>query len=433
MSFARSRGVPIAASGLLGALLVASGVVVAADPTGSATDDLRRRIAQQTERLDALKRALAEEEAKLSDIRRALGPQELRAARGGDAAASRGAGAGVTLAQGESQPAPVGQAPARKDEGRPPEIAPIFESPGVLTQPGKYVIEPSLQYTYSSSNRISLVGYTIIPALLIGLIDIREVKRNTWTAGLTGRIGLTNRLELEAKIPWVYRSDSVVSREFIDASNQREVVFDSNGKGLGDVELTARYQLNDGGIDKPYYIGSLRFKSRTGKDPFEVETITSIPGARTGNDVQKQLPTGSGFYTLQPGLTALYASDPAVFFGGVSYQYNFKRTDVSLNTNNGSVEVGDVQPGGVLGFNFGMGLSLNERASFSIGYDHQSVGKTKINGSSAPNSVRVELGTLLLGFSYRLNDRSTLNLSLGAGLTRDTPDLQLTARLPMTF
>jgi hypothetical protein len=433
MSFARSRGVPIAASGLLSVLLVASGVVAAADPAGSGTDDLRRRIAQQTERLEALKRALAEEEAKLSDIRRALGPQELRAARGGDAAASRGVGAGVTLAQGESQSGPVGQAPARKDEGRPPAIAPIFESPGVLTQPGKYVIEPSLQYTYSSSNRISLVGYTIIPALLIGLIDIREVKRNTWTAGLTGRIGLTNRLELEAKIPWVYRSDSVVSREFIDASNQREVVFDSNGKGLGDVELTARYQLNDGGIDQPYYIGSLRFKSRTGKDPFEVETITSIPGARTGNDVQKELPTGSGFYTLQPGLTALYASDPAVFFGGVSYQYNFKRTDVSLNTNNGSVEVGDVQPGGVLGFNFGMGLSLNERASFSIGYDHQSVGKTKINGSSAPNSVRVELGTLLLGFSYRLNDRSTLNLSLGAGLTRDTPDLQLTARLPMTF
>lgn len=433
MSFARSRGIPIAASGLLSALLVASGVVAAADPASSGTDDLRRRIAQQTERLDALKRALAEEEAKLSDIRRALGPRELGAARGGDAAASRASGSGVTLAQGENQPTPVGQAPARKDEGRPPQIAPIFESPGVLTQPGKYVIEPSLQYTYSSSNRISLVGYTIIPALLIGLIDIREVKRNTWTAGLTGRIGLTNRLELEAKIPWVYRSDSVVSREFIDATNQREVVFDSNGKGLGDVELTARYQLNDGGIDKPYYIGSLRFKSRTGKDPFEVETITSIPGARTGNDVQKQLPTGSGFYTLQPGLTALYASDPAVFFGGVSYQYNFKRTDVSLNTNNGTVEVGDVQPGGVLGFNFGMGLSLNERASFSIGYDHQSVGKTKINGSSAPNSVRVELGTLLLGFSYRLNDRSTLNLSLGAGLTRDTPDLQLTARLPMTF
>ncbi|MGB0128664.1 MAG: acetate kinase, partial [Rhodocyclaceae bacterium] len=111
----------------------------------------------------------------------------------------------------------------------------------------------------------------------------------------------------------------------------------------------------------------------------------------------------------------------------------FKRTNVSLNTNSGAVVLGDVQPGGVIGFNFGMGLALNERAAFSLGYDHQSVGKTKINGVAAANSVRVELGTLLLGFSYRLNDRSSLNIALGAGLTRDTPDLQLTARLPITF
>lgn len=432
MPLASSRGLPVVASSLLTALLVVSGTVTAADVTNSNTDELRQRIAQQTERLEALKRALANEESKLSDIRRALGRQELGAARGGDAAASRGSGSGVTLAQGDTKPTPVGEAPVRKDEGRPPEIAPIFESPGVLTQPGKYVIEPSLQYTYSSSNRISLVGYTIIPALLIGLIDIREVKRNTWTAGLTGRIGLTNRLELEAKIPWVYRSDSVVSREFIDAQNQREVVFDSNGKGLGDVELTARYQINDGGVDKPYFIGSLRFKSRTGKDPFEVETLTSIPGART-SPIEKELPTGSGFYTLQPSLSVLYASDPAVFFGGVSYQYNFKRSGVSLNTNNGPTDKFDIHPGGVLGFNFGMGMALNERASFSLGYDHQSIAETKINGSTAASSVRTELGTLLLGFSYRLNDRSSLNLSLGAGLTRDTPDLQLTARLPITF
>lgn len=404
---------------------------MAAESASSSTDELHRKINQQTERLEALKRAVAEEEAKLADIKQALGLGVLGATRGG-AAPAGGLGSGVTVAQSDSQqPTPVGQAPVRKDEGRPPQVAPIFEQPGVLTQPGKYVIEPSLQYMYSSSNRVSLIGYTIIPALLIGLIDIREVKQNTFTAALTGRVGLTNRLELEAKIPWVYRSDSVVSRELFDSAAS-EILFDSSGKGLGDVELTARYQLNDGGIDKPYYIGSLRFKSRTGKDPFEVDNITGVAGGRT-NVIQRELPTGSGFYSVQPGLTALYASDPAVFFGGVSYQHSFKRTGVSLQTNLGPQEVGDVQPGGVIGFNFGMGLALNDRSSFSLGYDHQSVGKTKVNGAPTANSVRVQLGTLLMGFSYRLDDRRTFNLSLGAGLTRDTPDLQLTARLPMTF
>ena len=82
---------------------------------------------------------------------------------------------------------------------------------------------------------------------------------------------------------------------------------------------------------------------------------------------------------------------------------------------------------------FGMGLALNDKASFSIGYDQSIVGKTKQNGQTVPGSVRTVLGTLLVGYSYRLSDKRTLNLAIGAGLTRDTPDLTVTLRLPMTF
>ena len=92
-----------------------------------------------------------------------------------------------------------------------------------------------------------------------------------------------------------------------------------------------------------------------------------------------------------------------------------------------------MQPGGVFGFNFGMGLGLNDKSSFSIGYDHASVGKTKQDGVAARDSVRVQLGTLLLGYSYRLSAQRTLSVSLGAGLTRDTPDVSLTVRMPITF
>mgnify|MGYP006144823867 CR=1 FL=1 len=63
------------------------------------------------------------------------------------------------------------------------------------------------------------------------------------------------------------------------------------------------------------------------------------------------------------------------------------------------------RPGGVIGFNFGMGLGLNEKSSFSIGYDHSSVGRLRLNGAATPDSVRVQLGTLVLGYSYRLHNR----------------------------
>ncbi len=343
----------------------------------------------------------------------------------------RGTG-GAGQAQAQAGSDAVGRPPAP----RTPEVAPIFETPGVLTPRGKLVFEPSVQYGYSSSNRVALVGYTVIPALLIGLLDVREVKRNTTTGSATFRYGFDNRLELEAKIPYVYRSDSTVSRE-IFTGTAAERAFETSGKGIGDIELGWRYQLNDGGVDTPYYIAGLRFKSRTGRDPFEVVTDcqTRCVGQNvTGTGLPLDLPTGSGFYSLQPSVTWLLPSDPAIFFGGFSYTKNFKRGNVYRTVLNGGKELlGTVEPGDVFGFNFGMGLALNERASFSIGYDHNSVGRMHQNGVVIPGSVRVQLGTLLLGYSYRLKNNRTLSVSVGAGLTRDTPDVTLMVRMPFTF
>ncbi|WP_199534823.1 acetate kinase [Rhodoferax lacus] len=331
-------------------------------------------------------------------------------------------------------PVPVGKAP--QADVLQPEVGAIFEQPGVLIQPGHFVLEPSLQYGYSSSNRVALIGYTVIPAILIGLVDVREVKRNTMVAALSGRVGLTKRLELEMRVPYAYRSDDTVSRE-VGSGAATDDVFSANGSGLGDVELALRYQLNEGGTDKPFYIGGLRYKSRTGRDPFEVATQCSPrcdTTNATGSGLPTALPTGSGFNSLQASLTMLYPSDPAVFFGSVSYTHNYQRDDVSLTLLNGQQELlGTIAPGAVLGFNFGMSLALNEKSSFSIGYDHSMVDRTRQNGEVVPGSVVTQLGTLLLGYSHRLSSSTSLNLSVGAGLTRDTPDVTVTVRLPITF
>lgn len=324
----------------------------------------------------------------------------------------------------------------RQEPNRPPEVAPIGDQPGVLTARGAYVLEPSLQYGYSSSNRVALVGYTVIPALLIGLVDVREIKRNTFTTAITGRTGINNRMEVEVKLPYVYRSDATVSRELFTGTAV-ERVFDTSGKGLGDIEVAGRYQLNNGGPDKGYYIAGLRYKSRTGRDPFEVVTDCErrcVGENVTGTGLPLDLPTGSGFHSLQGTLTWLYPSDPAVFFGNLSYVHNFKRDDVTRLVRNGEREpLGELQPGYVLGFNFGMGLALNDKASLSLGYDHSTIARMKQNGRPVAGSVRTQLGTLLLGYSYRLSPKRTLNIAVGTGVTRDTPDVTLTLRVPMTF
>lgn len=391
---------------------------------------LEQQVSAQSREIEAMRQQVLEQEARYQDLERSVAESARSTSQPVTAEA---APAGKVPADTGPRPVQVGVAPAV--DNQPPAVAPLFDQPGILTQPGHYVLEPSLQYGYSSSNRVALVGYTIIPALLIGLIDVREVKRNTLTAALTGRWGLTRRLEVEMKVPYVYRSDDSVSREIFEGTAS-ERAFNSSGRDIGDIEFAARYQLNEPKGNDPYLIGSLRFKTRTGKDPFEVVTdcVTRCLGNTTGTGLPLDLPTGSGFYSLQPSLTWLLPSDPAVFFGGISYTYNFGRSNVSRRVLAGEQEfIGSVKPGDVWGINFGMGLALNDRSSFSVGIDLNSVGRTKQNGVPVASSVRTQLSSLLLGYSYRYSNRTTLNVTVGAGLTRDTPDLTLSVRLPMSF
>ncbi|NOQ51920.1 MAG: transporter [Desulfuromonadaceae bacterium] len=327
----------------------------------------------------------------------------------------------------EGQPAPetagpiqpVGRPPEPPKESRPPEVAAIFDQPGVLTPKGSLILEPSLLSSHSSNKRISLHGYTIIPAITIGLIDVLAISRDTYVAALSTRYGLTNRLELELKIPYVYGTEESSTKPFAGTTNIEDSYVD--GYGLGDIEFGLRYQLNQP-QDGPYYIAGLRVKSDTGTGPFD---ISRDPDTQLPNE----LTTGSGFWGFQGSLSAILLSDPAVFFGSINYLWNVAR---DVGTVNGD-DFGRLDPGDAYGFNFGMGLSLNEKASFSLGYDHSILSRNKQNGEIIPDQVTLHVGSLQLGYSYRLTDKSNLNLSLSIGVTENAPDVQLTLKMPMTL
>ena len=111
-----------------------------------------------------------------------------------------------------------------------------------------------------------------------------------------------------------------------------------------------------------------------------------------------------------------------MFFGNVSYLHNFPRHNVSRKVLlAGKEPLGTVSVGDIVDASVGMGLALNDQASISIGYDQSFVGLTRQNGRTVAGSAKVVLGTLLLGGSYKFNDKRTLNFTLGVGVTRDTP------------
>jgi hypothetical protein len=81
---------------------------------------------------------------------------------------------------------------------------------------------------------------------------------------------------------------------------------------------------------------------------------------------------------------------------------------------------------------FGMGFGLNERSSFSLGYSHKHVFKSELDGFEMDDS-ELDIGQLLVGYSFKYSPKTTLNLSLGIGTTDDAQDVKLNVRVPMTF
>lgn len=314
---------------------------------------------------------------------------------------------------------PVGKAPpkaaTRIDISAIPKLSTNIS--GVLTKAGTLIIEPRIGYSYTDTNRVFLDAYSFLPALVVGLIDLREIKRHTVVGSIGARYGLTERWEFDLKVSYIGRNDSQRSRP-ISIGVSENSIFTASGSDMGDIELSTRYQLNSGLGGGAIYVFNFVATIPTGTSPFDVEYVESTPGAI----FPTELPTGSGYYSVQPSLTAIYATDPGVLFGNISYGNN-------LETNE---DVGKVDPGDSIGFSFGLGLSLNERTAMSLSYSHKHVLKSKIDDVKIDGS-ELDIGQLIIGYSFNYSKQTNINLSLNIGVTDDAPDIRLNFRVPMMF
>jgi hypothetical protein len=332
----------------------------------------------------------------------------------------RGAGEPQTAQQGAQDQQPIGVAPPAQE--RPPEVNVLADRGGVLTPRGTFVYEPTIDFVHTTSNTAVIQGFTIIPALTVGSINLSKINQNIYQLVNTFRYGITDKLEVEARVPFVYALQSSVQRP-LNVNSTTEQEFDTRGHDIGDVEAAAHYQINNGSGGWPYFIGNLRFKSVTGTDPY------SIPLDPT-SQLPSKVATGSGFYAVEPSITAIYPSDPAVFFANLGFIYGFHATKNLAAI--GGVGTGSVDPGSAIHLSFGLGFGINEASSFSIGYDYQAFSSQAIAGQTQLGTA-VQIGSVLLGYSYRLNGRVSLNLTTAIGTTQDAPNTHVVLRVPIQF
>ena len=316
---------------------------------------------------------------------------------------------------------PVGEAPPEPEAEVRARVEAIPQEQGVLTPRGRLVFEPSIEYTRSSTNRLVFRGIELVPGIQIGLIEATDADRDTIIATGGARYGITSRLEVEARIPYLYRRDRIEVAQQRDESIVRTI--ELKEKGIGDVEFGARYQLNSPRGQRPIWVASLRAKSNTGKGPFDVDYDEF--GVATG------LATGSGFWALQPGISFLLPSDPVVIYGGGSYLYHMPS---DVNRTVGEAFIGRVDPGDAISANIGFGFALNPRFSYSLGYRHAYLMRTRTEiNDTTQFSNTTHVGSLNMGLSYRLTPRQSVNLGFEFGVTADSPDVSITLKIPTSF
>jgi hypothetical protein len=328
----------------------------------------------------------------------------------------------------------VGQAP--EDEDRPIELAVLDGQGSVVTRAGQLTGEMQFEYGRADRNRTVFRGIELVEAVLVGVFDINESRQDVLTAAASLRYGLTNRLEVGVRVPYVYRADtSIIAPIAGSTPDDAAATIDNSakGNGLGDIELSARYQFTNGRGGWPYLIANLQGVIPTGGNPF------AIPRDELGRP--QRAATGAGFYGISPSITAILPSDPVVLFGTAGYTFNLAR---HVDTRIPPVIINRVDPGDAVSVSAGIGISFNQRTTINLGYAHTwAFGTRTITslieptpqwpGERETTSRDLQIGRFLFGVTYRMSDRASLNWSVELGATEDATDLRTVLRIPFVL
>lgn len=261
---------------------------------------------------------------------------------------------------------------------------------------------------------------------------MNRVEQNVATAAVTARMGLTDRWELNARVPYLYNA-TATSSSVASGSNAQLLSTGASNTATGDIQAGASYQVNAGLEDWPIFIGNLTLKSATGVSPYDVPIYTTNdPNGGFLAGIQRRTATGTGFYSFTPSLTVIYPTAPGTLFANLLYTNSIGRRVQLRSASGGPSMTLDLTPGQVVGLTAGIGFALNERASLSLSYQQQHVFEASQNGQVLRGSA-YNFGSFNFGVGYELSERTRVNANVAIGLGPNTPAARLLIEVPYRF
>lgn len=318
-----------------------------------------------------------------------------------------------TPAAAPAQPTPATADAARdalaKKDGEGDQSALLKQTLTAVDKQYTLIRRNQMQLTYDLS--YSYVGEErIVTDIANGnatLFNIENNNSHTVTNTFSADYGVLDNLTANVTLPLISRYADTAARSGMSNS-------------LGDVGVGARWQPFEARRDAPGVTVTSNVRLPTGRSPFKI-----IAGSGEA--------TGSGVAAATVGLNINKIVDPVALFGSLNFTASLPAKN--LWQVNGSRILTRVQPGTSVGFGLGFAYALSYGISTTISFQEAISAGSKLrfaDGLEAKTHMQTS-GILNMGLGYRVSPKTTVNFSVGIGVTPDSPNLVVGMNLPLSF
>jgi hypothetical protein len=272
-----------------------------------------------------------------------------------------------------------------------------------MIKKGQVQVTYDLNYAYIGQEKI----VTDIGASGLTLFDIENVSSHTVTNTFSADYGILNNLTGNVTLPLTSRY--AANKGYSGVSNT-----------IGDIALGARWQPAESRRDAANYTVTGNVRLPTGRSPFKI-----VSGSGQA--------TGSGVTSFTGGLNINRIVDPVALFGSISLGASLPANHLYQVT--GTRVLTRVAPGMNVGFGMGFAYALSYGISTTMSFQESISAGSKLrfaDGLNAKTSMQTS-GMLNLGLGYRVSPKTTVNISVGIGVTADSPNMTLGMNMPLAF
>ena len=283
------------------------------------------------------------------------------------------------------------------------EVFKASEKTYSLNKKGKFAMNYDVSYSFYRDSRIDIALSEDSSALT--RLRIQEDAQHSFSNTIDVSYGLRDNLTLTTSLPLIYKLDTLGSKKAL---------------GLGDMSFGLRWQPIPLKRGLPSTTLFTSLSTATGDSPYEI-------------NASRDLSTGKGYYSLSGGVSMSKVTDPIVIYGSTSFSIANRIS--GLNQARGDKALSSVSPGNTLGFSFGFAYSLNYDVSMSASYQHSISSNSRYafsDGTSVEPAAQVS-SSLNYTLSLRTSPKRIVNVSMGYGLTEDSPDVTLGFSMPLEF